>query len=97
MMDRMASETADDELVVRAKAGESIAFESLANRARCGCAPWLSSFRDASEVTPRSENDASGRAFGFALVPQQAMIRPCVFPCPSRSFWPLPCLSSCGG
>ena len=31
-MDRMASETADDELVLRAKSGELFAFECLANR-----------------------------------------------------------------
>jgi hypothetical protein len=32
MTDRTAPETSDNELVVRAKAGELIAFESLANR-----------------------------------------------------------------
>jgi RNA polymerase sigma-70 factor (ECF subfamily) len=32
MIDQLAPETSDDELVVRAKAGELLAFESLANR-----------------------------------------------------------------
>jgi len=32
MIDQLTPETSDDELVVRAKAGELLAFESLANR-----------------------------------------------------------------
>ena len=32
MIDRIARESSDDELVDRAKAGELVAFESLANR-----------------------------------------------------------------